>query len=98
MNRYDGICYFLSGYVIEFLEFNICEVFMTLKKVIESAKGLTVSEKAFVAHCLISSLEAKQDDDVDNAWKELAEKRCDELLSGKVSGISWEEVKKQIRP
>jgi hypothetical protein len=44
---------------------------MTLKKVIESAKGLTVSEKAFVAHCLISSLETKQDDDVDNAWKEL---------------------------
>ncbi|MEA2060688.1 MAG: addiction module protein [Thermodesulfobacteriota bacterium] len=64
---------------------------MTLKKVMESAKGLTVtvSEKAFVVHCLISSLETKQDDDVDNAWKELAEKRCDELLSGKVSGREY---------
>ena len=71
---------------------------MTLKEVMESARSLTVREKAFMAHCLISSLETKHDEDVDSAWKELAERRCDELLSGKVSGISWEEIKKQIRP
>jgi putative addiction module component (TIGR02574 family) len=75
-----------------------CGVFMTLKEVMESARALTVREKAFMAHCLISSLETKHDEDVDNAWKELADRRCDELLSGKISGISWEEMKKQIRP
>ncbi|MCA1793407.1 MAG: addiction module protein [Desulfobacteraceae bacterium] len=69
---------------------------MTLKEIMESARGLTASEKAFMAHCLISSLETKHDEDVDNAWKELAERRCDELVSGKVSGLSWEEIKKQI--
>ena len=71
---------------------------MTLKKVMESAKELTAHEKAFMAHCLISSLETKQDEDVDNAWKELAERRCDELVSGKVTGVSWKEIKRQIRP
>ena len=75
-----------------------CEVFMTLKEVMESARVLTAREKAFMAHCLISSLETKHDEDVDNAWKELADRRCDELLSGKISGMSWEEIKKQIRP
>jgi hypothetical protein len=48
-----------------------CGVFMTLKEVMESARVLTAREKAFMAHCLISS---------------------------KISGISWEEMKKQIRP
>jgi len=71
---------------------------MTLKEVMESARVLTAREKAFMAHCLISSLKTKHDEDVDNAWKELADRRCDELLSGKISGMSWEEIKKQIRP
>ena len=71
---------------------------MTLKDVMESARGLTNSEKAYMAHCLISSLETRHDEDVDIDWKELAERRCDELVSGKVSGLSWEEIKKQIRP
>lgn len=62
------------------------------KQVIESIKALSADERALVAHCLISSLESKQDEDVDVAWAELAERRYLELESGKVTGLSWVEV------
>lgn len=68
-----------------------------LKQVIDNIKKLSVDERALVAHCLISSLETKQDENVDEAWAELAEKRYAELVSGVVETVSWEEVKKEIK-
>ena len=68
-----------------------------MKQLLENIKEMTADEKAFVAHCLISSLEEKQDEDVDNAWAEVVEKRFSELKSGAVNGITWEDVKKNIK-
>jgi hypothetical protein len=42
-----------------------------LKQVVENINNLSSGEKALVAHCLISSLEVKHDDNVDHAWGEL---------------------------
>ena len=39
-----------------------------IKQIIESVKQLSVDEKSLVAHCLITSLESKQDDGMDGAW------------------------------
>ena len=64
-----------------------------LKQVIENIEELTSGEKALVAHCLISSLEIKHDESVDNAWAKLAEKRFHELETGVVKGVSWSEIK-----
>lgn len=50
-----------------------------------------------MARYLISSLEIRQDENVDEAWSELAEKRFEELVSGKVQSVYWEEIKKMIR-
>lgn len=66
-------------------------------KVIEEVKHLNAQERALVAHCLISSLETKQDDGVDMAWAELAEKRYDELLTGKVKSVSWKRIIKEVK-
>ncbi len=66
------------------------------KQVIESIADLTSDERALVAHCLISSLEVKHDDSVDEAWGELAKKRLLELESGAVKGISWSDTKNDI--
>jgi hypothetical protein len=63
---------------------------MDFKQVIENAK------RALVAHCLISSLETSQDEDVDQAWVKLAEKRYEELISGKAAAVSWEDIKKEV--
>ena len=67
-----------------------------LKQVIENIEELTSGEKALVAHCLISSLEIKHDESVDNAWAELAEKRFSELEAGAVKGVSWSEIKNEV--
>jgi len=64
---------------------------------IENIRELSSNERALVAHCLISSLESKQDDDVDEAWEELAEKRYRELESGVVKGVSWQEIKNKVK-
>ena len=70
---------------------------MSIKQVIEKSKHLNPKERALVAHCLISSLETKRDEDVDQAWADLAEKRYEELISGKVEPVSWEDIKKDVK-
>ena len=67
------------------------------KKVIENIKELSADERALVAHCLISSLETHHEEGVEEAWADLAEKRYAELVSGDVEGISWEEVKREVK-
>ena len=70
---------------------------MNIKQALESTKSLTASEKALLAHCLISSLDSIQEEGVEEAWGQLAEKRFTDLESGKVQGISWNEIKKEVR-
>ena len=67
------------------------------KNVINEVKYLNANERALVGHCLISSLETKQDEDVDLVWAELAEKKYNDLISGKVKTVSWEDMKKEIQ-
>ncbi len=67
------------------------------KQVIENIKDLSPDERALVAHCLISSLESRQDEGVDEAWAELSEKRLMELKSGEVKGVSWGEIKNKVK-
>ncbi len=68
-----------------------------MKKVIEKIKDLTAQERALVAHCLISSPENKHDDGVDEEWAELAEKRYGELETGVVQGVTWDDIKKEVK-
>jgi len=68
-----------------------------IKQVIEDIKKLSSDEKALVAHCLISSLETTQEEGVEEAWSDLAERRYAELVSGDVEPVSWEEVKKEVK-
>lgn len=67
------------------------------QQVVENIEKLSSDEKALVAHCLISSLEVKHDDSVDQAWAELARHRFAELESGDVMGVSWNEIKSKIK-
>lgn len=68
-----------------------------IKRVIEDIKKLSADERALIAHCLISSLEAKQDENVEEAWAQLAEERLAALSSGKVMPVTWEEIKEKIK-
>ncbi|MCF6186901.1 MAG: addiction module protein [Desulfobulbaceae bacterium] len=70
---------------------------MDVRQIIESAKYLNATEKAMIAHCMIASLETRQDEGVDQAWAELAQKRFTELISGEIESISWENIKKEVK-
>jgi len=76
-----------------------------LKQVIANIEYLSSDEKALIAHHLISSLEVKHDNRVDKAvdkavdkvWADLAQKRLHELESGLVKGVSWDDIKRNIK-
>lgn len=68
-----------------------------LKQVIEAIGELSADEKALLAHCLIASLEKVPEDGVEDAWHSLAGKRFSELESGKVKGVSWQEIRKSVQ-
>ena len=67
------------------------------KQAIKNIRELSTDERALMAHCLISSLESKQDEGVDEAWAKLAENRYLELESRAVNGVSWEEIKYVVK-
>jgi len=54
-------------------------------------------ERARLAQRLISSLDRKADVDVDKLWLEEAERRLDELKSGRIVGIPAEKVIRKAR-
>lgn len=68
-----------------------------LKDVMEEAKHLNASDRALMVRLLISSLDTEGDEGVDQAWLELAERRFDELTSGAVKAVSWEQIEQKIR-
>jgi hypothetical protein len=68
-----------------------------LEKIISDVQLLSAKDKALVAHCLISSLDEGSDNNVDDAWACLAEKRYLELDSGQVEGVEWQAIKAKIK-
>ncbi len=70
---------------------------MDVKDIIESTKYLSAKERALIARCMISSLETRQDNGVDQAWAELAQKRFTELISGNTKPVSWQEIKRDVQ-
>jgi putative addiction module component (TIGR02574 family) len=69
-----------------------------LAREIESkALQLPPKERARLAQRLIASLDAEPDRDAEQAWLEEAERRLDELESGKVAGILAEQVLEKAR-
>jgi hypothetical protein len=75
----------------------IREIEMNIKQAIEITKDLSSSEKALLAHCLISSLETSHDEDVDAAWASITRERFEALQTGEVEPVSWNEIIKDIR-
>jgi putative addiction module component (TIGR02574 family) len=68
-----------------------------MKQLLENIKYMSLQERAMLAHCLISSLDQTQDDEVDDAWAVIAEKRFAQIESGEVGVLSWEQIKKEIK-
>jgi putative addiction module component (TIGR02574 family) len=62
---------------------------------LQKALALPESERAELAGNLLSSLDTTVDQDVDAAWQQEVARRLDEVQSGKVETIPWEEVQQK---
>ena len=68
---------------------------MSVQDVEAQALKLPSHERARLAEALIASLD--EEDEIAHAWAEEAERRCEELRSGAVSGVPAEEVFSRMR-
>ena len=66
-------------------------------ELLQKALGLSDKERAELAGNLIASLDATVDPDADAAWQQEVVRRLDEVQSGKVNTVSWEEVQQKGR-
>ena len=67
------------------------------RDLLQKALALPESERAALAGNLLSSLDTTVDQDVDAAWQQEVAHRLDEVQSGKVKTIPWEEVQQKGR-
>lgn len=63
----------------------------------EKLLSLPLEERIYLIEKLLKSLNSPNREEVDKAWAEEAERRLDELESGKVQGIPAEQVFSEIR-
>ncbi len=68
-----------------------------VRKIESEVLKLSPKQRARIAERLLSSLDDETELDSESAWVEEAERRLDELLTGKVKGIPAERVFKKAR-
>jgi len=68
-----------------------------MKQAMDNIRQMSMHERALLAHCLISSLDKTQEEEVDELWAQVAETRWAQLESGKMQGLSWLEIKKGLQ-
>ena len=66
-------------------------------ELLQKALALPENERAELAGNLIASLDATVDQDVDSARQQEVVRRLNEVQSGKVKTIPWEEVQQKGR-
>jgi len=62
----------------------------------EEASALEENDRATLAGLLFESIEAEPDPDVKAAWEVEIERRLNQLNSGEVDLIPWDEVKQNL--
>jgi putative addiction module component (TIGR02574 family) len=67
------------------------------REIESEALQLPPKERARLAQRLLASLDTESDRDAEQVWLQEAERRLDELESGKVIGIPAEQVFKRAR-
>jgi putative addiction module component (TIGR02574 family) len=63
------------------------------------ARALTLPEaaRAALADSLIESLDGPVDEDAEQAWKHEVARRLQEIDSGAVETVAWDDVRRQLR-
>ena len=67
------------------------------QQVLREALSLPPRARADIAGTLLYSLDVKDDPDIEAAWAVEIERRVNEVYSGEVSLIPWEQVRRRLR-
>ena len=67
-----------------------------MNRVIDDIKELSQDEKNNLIKFLIASMDEKHDENSENEWLELSQKRYEEIQSGQVQTQSWNEIKQRV--
>jgi putative addiction module component (TIGR02574 family) len=70
---------------------------MSIQDLEKAALSLSLEERAQLAHRLLHSLDELSDEENEQLWTQVAERRVQELRSGKVKGIPTEDVLSDVR-
>ena len=68
----------------------------TVVELFDEASELKERDRATLAGLLLESLELDRDPDVESAWAEEIQRRINQLESGQVTPMPWEEVKERL--
>lgn len=67
-----------------------------MERVIEDVQTLSTNEKNNLMKFLIASLDETHDNDSDQQWANLAKQRYQEIESGNVQTVSWDDIKQKV--
>ena len=66
------------------------------EQIVAAALALPEDDRLELVDRLIESLDGPPDDDVERAWADEIARRLEEVRSGKVVTVPWEEARKRI--
>jgi putative addiction module component (TIGR02574 family) len=66
------------------------------RKLFEEAMRLDPKERAALMRLLVDTLDAESEDGADEAWQAEIERRIEELDSGQVQAVPWEELRARL--
>ena len=70
---------------------------MSYQEIKEKAVGLSIKERAALAHELLQTLEEPSKEEIAALWVEEAERRLELLGQGKMKIVSGEEARQRVR-
>jgi putative addiction module component (TIGR02574 family) len=66
-------------------------------ELLRKALALSERERADLASTLIDSLDTTVDENVEAAWQEEIRRRIEDLRSGRVTAVPWDDVREKAR-
>lgn len=67
-----------------------------MDRVMEDVQTLSINEKNNLLKFLIASMDETHDNNSEQQWADLAKERYEDIESGKVETVSWDNIKQQI--
>ncbi len=68
----------------------------SVRTILDQALQLSEADRGAVAARLLESLDPAGESDVERAWADEVRERLDEVRSGRVTPVPWDEARRQI--